>query len=258
MPGQSTLGGFLNSVQIAVSAQQLLNLIASPIQLCAPSGPNQAVLLRSLIASLEFKSTPYTAPFGSSAAVYFAGPSRYPVTGLGYLNGPSWGMGTPQTNGPAFAATAVGGAVGGATAYTCNLRGASTNLFAGYYVDASEFVHGANSGRFLCVSNTATSIVLANASGVVDAGGQLIIEFPQSVWGAGGIGGPNDIAPLLTQSLVSCVYEMPIPSPIFPTSEISGCPIVLANGLPLLGNPQNFTSGDSSLLLTLEYLQISL
>ena len=44
----------------------------------------------------------------------------------------------------------------------------------------------------------------------------------------------------------------------FPASEIAGAPIYLGNPLPLLGNPQNFTAGDSSLLITTESLQVTL
>ena len=258
MPGQSTLGGLLQSNSLRITAAQLLNLVNNPLVLVGAPASGFANLVRSLIVSLEFGTTPFVAPFGSAAALYYGGPARYPVSGMGFLNGPNWGVGNSQENGPSFGVTAVANASGGNTVYTANLRNAPTNLFAGLYGDTSEFVHGANTGRFLCVSNTQTTITLANASGVSDAGGQIIIEMPAAVWGACPVGSPNDLSALLTQSLVSSVFAYEIAGWSFPASEIAGAPIYLGNPLPLLGNPQNFTGGDSSLLITTESLQVQL
>jgi hypothetical protein len=257
--GYSTLNGLLCSQTVKVTPAQLLALVQAPVVLVGGQSSAFVNLLRSLILSLEFGTTPFSAPFGSAAAVYYGIGSRYPASGLGFQNGPSWGLfdpATSATNGPAYSVSAVGNASAGNTTYAADLRGAPTNLFAGFYVDASAFGHSSNNGRFLCVSHTQTAIVLANGAGVSDSGGLIVIEFPASIWGAAAVGSPNDLTPLLTQSVVSCVHAYQIDSWDFPTAEVAGASLVLGNPLPLLGNPQNLIGGDSSLIITAEFLQV--
>ena len=82
--GNSTLAGFLQSNTVRVAASQLLNLVNNPLVLIGAPPSGFGNLLRSLIVSLEFGTTPFIAPFGSAASLFYGGPARYPVSGIGF------------------------------------------------------------------------------------------------------------------------------------------------------------------------------
>ena len=247
MNGASTLSGLLCSSEVLITPEQLLNLVNAPIQLCGPSGPNDAALILSLILSLRFGTTPFTQPPNAALVAYYGGPSRIAA----------WGSGGSQ--GPNFQITSVNAASGGATQYNGTIVGGDSNAYAGLYVDAGLYTHGANAGRFLCVASTATSITLQNSAGVAEtapAGAIVEIELPSGSWGCG-VGGGSDVSPILL-STASTVARYDITGGNLPTSEIVGASIYLGNPLPIIGSPANFTAGDSSLLVTVEWLSVPL
>jgi hypothetical protein len=245
--GYSVLNGLLQSTTMLVSPAQLLDLVESPLVLLASPGAGVANLLKKLVVSLRFATTPYVASWGAGCCVFYGGSRRFPVTG-GFAGPPL---------GPSFAATAVGNASGGLTTYTTpSLRGAPANLFAGLWCNCSLFAHAANNGRFQCSSNTTGALVLANASGVSDAGGAVNVEVPG--WSFG-VGGQNDLAGLLTTAIASTLTELEIPTPwSYPRVDIEAAPILLGNPLTALGGAADLTTGDSSLLLTAEFFQLQL
>lgn len=70
---------------------------------------------------------------------------------------------------PSFALTKItANASGGNTTYYGTITGGASNSYAGQTFTVTGFTHSANNGAFSCVSSTATSITLANASGVIE------------------------------------------------------------------------------------------
>ena len=245
--GNSTLAGLLNSRTVAITAAQLLNLAAQPIQLCAPSAPGSAVLLKSLILSLRFGTTPYVQPAGAALVAFYEGPGRVAA------------FGAAGSQGPFFSITSVANASGGNTQYIGTITGGANNAYAGLYVDAAGYTNNANDGHFLCVASTATSITLANSGGVQETapGSAYVgIELPAGSWGCG-IGGGSDASPILLATQ-SEVMAYGVTSWNLPASEISGSSIVLGNPLPAIGSPANFTTGDGGIFVTVEYLSVQL
>jgi hypothetical protein len=246
MSGASTLSGLLCSSSVLITPAQLLNLVNAPIQLCAPSGPNEAALIKSLILSLRFGTTPFTQPSNAALVAYYGGPSRIAA----------WGSGGSQ--GPNFQITSVNGASGN-TQYNGMIVGGANNAYAGLDVVCGGYTHSANTGTFLCVASTANSITLANSAGVAETapfGAVVEIELPAGSWGCG-IGGDSDLTAdlLASQSQVS---RHEVVGGNLPTSEVNGYSIVLGNPLPIIGSPANLIAGDSSLLATVEWLSVPL
>jgi hypothetical protein len=243
--GASTLQGFLCVNTVEITAAEIL--AGQLIQLAAPGGPNQAALLRTLILSLEYGGTPYVQPLNAGLVCFYQSPSRLAA----------WGSGGGQ--GPGFAITAVANASGGDTVYSGTIVGGGSGAYVGLYDEAvGDFAHSANGGRFLCTASTATSITLANPSGVAETptGAAVLIELPGGVWGCG-LGGSSDVSSILlaTESEVLAYGNT---SWNFPASDIVGSSIVLGNPLPVNGSPTPFTEGNSSLLVTVEYLSAPL
>ncbi len=247
MNGATTLGGLLQSSSVLITVEQLLNLVTGPIQLCAPTGPNEAALIKSLVLSLRFGTRPFTQPANAALVAYYGGPSRIAA----------WGSGGSQ--GPGFQITSVNAASGGNTQYNGTIVGGADNAFAGLDVICGGYTHSANTGTFLCIASTASSITLANASGVAETapfGAIVQIELPAGSWGCG-IGGDSDVTPTLLAS-ASTVGRYDISGGTLSTTEIVGASIFLGNPLPIIGSPANFAAGDSSLLATVEWLSVPL
>jgi hypothetical protein len=78
-----------------------------------------------------------------------------------------------------FTITSVANASAGTTVYTGTITGGGSNAFVGYYFSASGFAHSANDGTFECTASSGSTITLANASGVSDAGG-IVTAINQS------------------------------------------------------------------------------
>ncbi len=247
MNGATALGGLLQSSSVLITPAQLLNLVNEPILLCGPGGPGQAVLIKSLVLSLRFGTTPFTQPVGAGLVAFYLGPSRVAA------------FGSAGSQGPAFQITSVNAASGGNTQYNGTIVGGAGNAYAGLYCDAGGYTHGANDGRYLCVASTAISITLANASGVVESApltAYVGIELPTGTWGCG-LGGGSDVSGILSASQ-SEVVGYDVTNWNFPASEISGYSIMLGNPLPLAGSPANFALGDSGLYVTVESLSVTL
>jgi hypothetical protein len=260
-----TLNGLLNSLTVEITPTQILALVGSPISLIGAPGVGKANLLQTLICSLEFGSTKYIGGPTASAALFYLGKSQYPALGSwlppgagGFNAGPSWGY-TPEAGGPEpwLAIASVASAVGGNTVYAGPIPGGADDAYAGLPVSALTFSHSANNGSFTCLASTAGTLTLDNPSGVADAGGVVLLEFPLGTFGAG-VGYGNDLSFLLTGAAVSCVFGSTLNGWAYPTSEIENAAVMLGNPLPPLLNPANFTAGDSSLALTLTYLTVDL
>ncbi len=243
--GATTLQGLLCSNTVEITAAEIL--AGQLIPLAAPSAPNSAALLRTLILSLEYGGTPYAQPLNAGLVCFYQSPSRLAA----------WGNAGGQ--GPGFAITAVANAVGGNTVYSGTIVGGANGAYVGLDVDAvGAYAHSANGGRFLCVASTATSITLANAGGIAETptGAAVLIELPGGAWGCG-LGGSSDVSSILLAS-ESQVVAYGNTSWDFPTSEVLGSAIVLGNPLPIVGSPTPFTEGNSDLLVTIEYLSAPL
>lgn len=257
----NALGGLLQSLQLSISAAQIRALPNSPIPLIGPPAQGFANLIRAMIASLEFGSMPYLAGAGSQAGFFYNGPSRYGIVG-GSPYAPSPYV-LPNALGSwlGFAITGVAGAVGANTTYTCSgLANLPTNVLAGFSASPQGCSHSANNGAFTVVSNTQATVTINNASGIAEGSppAAAAMEIGASLSQIGGLGATIDLTPLLTQATGSAVQAWTIGGWTFPTSEISGAGIYLGSPGTGLATPQNFTQGDSSLNLTLEYLQVQL
>jgi hypothetical protein len=71
--------------------------------------------------------------------------------------------------GAAFALTNAANAVSGQTTYTGTITGGGGSAFLGAVFVITGFTIGANNGTFYCASSTATTLVLQNAGGSVEA-----------------------------------------------------------------------------------------
>jgi hypothetical protein len=251
--GANTLGGLLQSLQVAISPSQLLALPNQPILLLGSPPPGYANLIRSIVASLRFGTTPFTANPGSRAQVLYGGPSRLGVDAqlLSIPPGPF-----PFIS---FAGTAVANASGGNTTYSANLAAVATNALAGYPCVTSGYSHAANNAPLTVVSNTQSAIVLNNPSGVAEASPPAAANIQiYSSLALAGFGGGVDLTTLLTSAQGNAVQVFELGNVDFPTVEIAAAPIYLGTAASAWGLPQNFSAGDSSLLLTILYLQIQL
>jgi hypothetical protein len=250
MSGSTTLNGFLQTTTTEITAAQLLALLGAPIQLAGPNSPSQAALLRSLIVSLRFGSAPFTNPSGRAGACVCYG------SGL-----PTFGGGG---NIPGFTITQITMASGVCTLTVPGLAGAG-NVFAGCQAGVSFATHSGNNGTFNVVSSANGSLVVSNAGAItetpVDA--QLVLNYPSAaggglLGGGSGIGDVNDLAVLLGQAEASELVWIPVSGFSGLTSSIAGQPILLMNPLPRLVNPNNLVGGDSTLLITSEFLVVEL
>jgi hypothetical protein len=249
----NTLGGLLQSLQVAISAAQLLALPNQPVPLLGSPGPGYANVIRSIVASLRFGTTPYTANAGSKAQVLYGGASRLGIDAqlLSIPPGPF-----PFVS---FAGTGVAGASGGNTSYSANLANVGTNALAGYPCVTSAFSHAANNAPLTVVSNTQSAIVLNNPSGVAEASPPAAANIQiYSSLALAGFGGGVDLTNLLVSAQANAVQVFELGNVDFPTVEIAAAPIYLGTAANAWGQPQNFSAGDSSLLLTILYLQVQL
>jgi hypothetical protein len=256
----STLGGLLSSIVVPITSAQLLKLPGTPIPLM--SGGAGAILLRSVIASLKFKTSAYAGGAGS-AALFYAGPSRYaPAAPVAPLPENPYAVPGGVSKWINFQITAVAASVGGNTVYTVSgLTTLPTNVLIGYQAIPQLCSHSQNNGTFTIVASTQSTITLNNASGILEtsspAGATMEVDAAVSL--IGGIGTTIDLTPLLTTAINDYVQGWGIDSWILPTSEIVGAGLFL--GSPAAGlsvPPTNLTSGDSALTLTVEYFNVIL
>lgn len=84
-----------------------------------------------------------------------------------YPNGPGVNAAWPVFQAP-FTLTSVANASAGVTVYTGTITSGAANAWQGIYFIIAGFTNGANNGTFLCTASTATTITLANASGVAE------------------------------------------------------------------------------------------
>jgi hypothetical protein len=257
--GQTTLGGLLQATTIQISPAQILALPGTPIQLVGPPAGGFANILKSVLASLRFATTPYTAPASAfpyqNASLFYNGQSRIGVAGGSQLGSNQKFL--------SLAVTAVAGA-SGATVYTVTgLSGVPSNILAGFLVSVTGCSHAANNGAFVATANAAGTITLANGAGIAESAPPEPANCTvyASATLVGGNGATIDLSNLLA-STTSTVAAFNIPTFgnwQFPTTEIQGAGIFLGTALSSLAAPQtNFTSGDGSLLVTLEFLQVPL
>lgn len=73
-----------------------------------------------------------------------------------------------QDNVGSFVLTAAANASGGNTVYTGTLTGGASNAFATRYFTVAGFTNSANNGTYVCTASSATTITLANASGIAE------------------------------------------------------------------------------------------
>jgi hypothetical protein len=261
------LGGLLNSLQLAISPAQLRALPNSPLTLIGSPGPGLATLIRSIVASLTFGTTPFVAAPGSLAALFYGGPSRFGIAGGASPQGPGGPFVVPATDGPyvGFKIVSVAAAVGGATTYSISSSNLAANSLIGLPASPSGCTNAANNasapGGWTVTANTATTITISNPSGVLEssppAAANMSIGAPISL--IGGLGSTIDLTPLLTTATGSAVQAWSVAGWQFPRGEIENAPIFLGTfAWAGLVAPQNFSAGDSSLVLTVEYLQIQL
>ena len=69
---------------------------------------------------------------------------------------------------PAYNLTSVAAEVGGSTTYTGVITGGAANAYAGLYFTVAGF-ENVNNGTYLCTASTATTLVLSNSNGVLEA-----------------------------------------------------------------------------------------
>lgn len=258
----SSLGGLLQSLVISLSPQQLLKVPTQPIALIGGPPKGFANLLRTIIASYEFGTTPYTPGTPSTfypslegnpspCAFYYGGPSRMGILG-GQSADPSWWQ--------SFKITAVAAASGGNTTYTCSgLAAIPANSLVGFGVQPTGCTNAANNQPATIVSHSTTAIVVNNLSGVAEgsppAGASMGVFAPLALVGGGG--GTVDLGGLLAQP-VSTVLGWTIAGWNFPAPEVDSAALYLGSPQTGLVVPVNFSAGDGSLLVTLEYLQVGL
>jgi len=95
-----------------------------------------------------------------------------------FANGPGVNSGWPVFQAP-FVLTQVANASGGTTVYTGTITAGAANAWQGIYFTVTGFANGLNNGTFLCTASTATTITLANPSGVaVTAAGTCSFQNP--------------------------------------------------------------------------------
>jgi hypothetical protein len=251
MTGVTTLDGYLQVTETEISAAQLLALLGAPIQLAAPNSASQAALLRSLITSLRFGTTKYTNPSGRGGAC------------VCYGNGlPAFGSGG---NIPPFAITQITVVSGVVTLTVPGLSG-SGNAFVGLKASVAGCTNaGNNAGNLAVVSSANGSLVITNGGAVTEtpSTATLALNFPGSqggglIGGGSGLGDVNDLALLLEQSTESELSWISVAGFNGPASAIAGQPILLMNPLAGLFNPAQLAAGDSSLLVTAEFLVVQL
>jgi hypothetical protein len=256
------LGGLLNSLQLAISPAQLRALPNSPLTLIGSPGPGLATLIRSIVASLTFGTTPFVAAPGSLAALFYGGPSRFGIAGGASPQGPGGPFVVPSANGTiaTFKITGVAAASGGNTVYNCTSN-LGVNALAGMPAAPSLCTNAANNGSFTVVSNTSSTITVNNPSGVLESSPPAAanMSIGASVSLIGGMGSTVDLTPLLATATGSAVQAWSVANWQCPRSEIENAPIFLGTfAWAGLVAPQNFSAGDSSVTLTLEYLQVQL
>jgi len=130
----------------------------------------------STATTLSFAVTTITETHAGSAANYgqvgYMGDVKMVEL---YPNGPGVNSAWTPNVGP-FSITSVANASGGDTVYTGTITGGASNAYVGYNFVMSTFAHGANNGTFACVASTATTLTLANASGVSDTTGSAAFQ----------------------------------------------------------------------------------
>ena len=262
-----TLNGLLCSLQVSLSPAQLRALPTAPLTVIGNPGVGYATLIRTVVASLTFGSTPFVAAPGSLAAFFYGGPSRFGILGGASPQGPGGPFVVPNTDGPyvAFKIVSVAAAVGGVTTYTISSSNLAVNALVGLPASPGGCTNAANNasapGGWTVTANTASTITISNPSGVLEssppAAANMSIGAPVST--VGGLGSTIDLTPLLTSAQASAVQAWTIGGWQFPRNEIENAPIFLGTfAWAGLAAPQNFSAGDSNLTLTLEYLQVQL
>ncbi len=71
-----------------------------------------------------------------------------------------------QSTATSSTTTAVGNNSGGVTAYTWSVAGGAANAYLGYIFTVTGYANSANNGTFICTASSATTLTLANSSGV--------------------------------------------------------------------------------------------
>jgi hypothetical protein len=261
MTGNSALAGLLQSQQIVITPQQLLKLPTAQIPILSGPAPGSANLIRTIVASLRFGTQPYLAGKGTSAGFYYSGPSRFGIVGDLSLP-PSYAEPIGNYGFIDFQILSVAASSGGVSVYTCaGLAGLPPNILAGYVALPSLCSNAANNGSFVVTASTPTSITLNNPSAVLEgsspAGAHMDLAGSPSL--SGGFGGTCDLTNLLLNATGNALQAWTLTNWNFPVPEISGAGIYLGTGAAGgLVAPQNFTQGDGSLLITLEFLQVQL